>query len=81
MQNTDATARTRGAVATAVRVEMARAGMNQSQLAAAIGQQQPWVSRRLASDAKTPFSIDDLVRISAVLGCPITALLPLERAA
>lgn len=52
-------------VAEEIRVEMARQRLNQSDLAAMLGESQPWVSRRLGG--RTPMTVDDLERFAQVL--------------
>lgn len=57
-----------------VRAEMARRGVSQVKLAAALGLSQPSVSARLRGI--TPFDVDELHAVAAFLGVPLSALLP-----
>lgn len=57
-----------------VRAEMARAGITQADLAAALRVSQAAVSARLLG--KTPFDINELSTIAATLGVQLDVLLP-----
>lgn len=59
-----------------VRAEMARRGVTQAKLAAALGLSQPSVSARLRG--VTPFDVDELHTIAAFLGVPLSDLLPAD---
>ena len=64
----------RAKVATEVRVEMARAGINESALAAATGISQSTMNRRLKPKVeRDAFTVDELERVADVLGVPISA--------
>jgi transcriptional regulator with XRE-family HTH domain len=76
MQMTDALA-VREAVAGAVRAELARRRLTQTDLAAALGLSQQAASRRLAG--KVPFDIDELSRVADLLRVRLVDLLPAER--
>lgn len=56
-----------------VRAEMARCGVTQTTLARKIGLSQAAVSSRIKG--RTPFDINELVKIAAVLDVPLDALL------
>lgn len=60
-------------VAANVRAEMARQRKTQSALATALGRSQMFLSRRLGG--QTPFDLDELDRIAAILDIPIERLL------
>lgn len=62
-----------GRVARNVRAELARSETKQASLAAALGMTQGAVSHRLTG--RTDFSINELVRIAAHLGVPLSTLL------
>ncbi len=51
-----------------IKVWMARRRLNQSELAAKIGEGQPWLSKRL--NGTVGLGVDDLVRIAAALEVP-----------
>lgn len=57
-----------------VRAEMARAGVTQATIAAALGLSQAAVSARLLG--KTPFDVNELTVIAGVLGVAAADLLP-----
>ena len=63
---------TREVVAEEIRVLMARQRMSGRGLARAAGLNEATVSRRL--NAEYPFDVDELERIAAIFGVPITAL-------
>ena len=67
----------RGAVAEAVRVEMARRRMSQRALAETTGLSQSYIGRRLVGEM--PFTTDDLALISTALDVPLSALIPPAR--
>lgn len=56
-----------------VRAEMARKGYSQAELARMLGMSQTGISKRLRGE--TPFDVNELARISAVLGVPLGTLL------
>jgi len=60
-------------VASNVRAEMARRNQTQSSLAELVGMRQQAISRRMSG--QTEFTIDELARIAAALGCPLVDLL------
>ena len=60
-------------VAAAVRAEMARYGIEQQDIAEALGVTQQSVSRRLTGGV--PMTVDDLTNYATVIGCPISRLL------
>ena len=55
-------------VASEIRAEMARRNISQSTLAAELGKDQAWLSRRLARRSGISMSLDDLERIASSLG-------------
>jgi transcriptional regulator with XRE-family HTH domain len=59
-----------------VRAEMARRGVSQVKMAAALGLSQPSVSARLRG--VTPFDVDELHAVADFLDVPVAALLPSE---
>jgi transcriptional regulator with XRE-family HTH domain len=61
-------------VAEEIRVLLARRRIKQSHLARELGVNDQWVSVRLRG--VTPLDLLDLERIAAVLGVPVTELLP-----
>lgn len=67
-------------VASEIRAEMARRGITQSTLADRLGENQAWVSRRIASGLgiKIPLDLNDVERIADVLNLPAGQLV--ERA-
>jgi transcriptional regulator with XRE-family HTH domain len=60
----------RDTVAAEVRAEMARRKLTQTALAALLGEQQWWVSKRL--NRVIPFTIEDLDKIATALELPPT---------
>lgn len=66
-------------VAGALRAEMARRKVSQSQLAGHLGMSQMAVSRRVSGE--TPLDIAELFAAADYLGVPVTALLALDHAA
>ena len=62
------------AVADEIRVALTRRRMSAAGLARALGVSQTYVWRRL--DGQTAFDLDDLEKISDILGVPIVQLLP-----
>lgn len=66
------------AVAAEVRAWMGRRGMNQRQLAEALGEDTFWVSRRVSQRAtgRSRITVDDLASLARVLGCSVQDLLP-----
>lgn len=56
-----------------VRAEMARRGIRQTLLAEHLGLSQAAVSRRV--NGQTPFDVDELIKVAALLGVPAAALL------
>lgn len=65
-----------------IKVWMARRRMNQSDLAAKLGEAQPWVSKRLSGNVG--LGVDDLARIAVALDVPASEFLrpapqPVER--
>lgn len=58
-----------GLVASEIRAEMARRGINQVTLADKVGELPTWVGRRInpASTRRAPITLDELARIAAVL--------------
>jgi transcriptional regulator with XRE-family HTH domain len=67
-------------VAENIRVELARRGLRQKQLAEAIGMDEGVLSRRLRGDG-VAFRVTELERAAKYLGVPVTSLLNSERAA
>jgi transcriptional regulator with XRE-family HTH domain len=63
------TSRTAEPVLTEIKVWMARRRINQSELAAQLGVQQSWVSKRLSG--KVALTVNDLGLISEALGVPV----------
>lgn len=63
-------------VAANARAEMARHGVSQTELAAALGIKQQSISRRLAG--KTPITVDEAFAIANALGVPASQILPTE---
>lgn len=61
-------------VAREIRAEMSRQGITQEVLAERLGCTQRLLSRRLT--AEVPVDTDELERIAAALGIPVTQLLP-----
>jgi transcriptional regulator with XRE-family HTH domain len=59
-----------------IKAEMARAGVKQAQLAAALNLPQAAISRRLHD--LTPWRVNEVQAIAAFLGVPIAVLLPSE---
>ncbi len=59
-----------------LRAELGRQKATQTELAARMGEQQSWVSRRLTGDV--PITVEDLLRFAAALGIPAVRLLPPE---
>lgn len=57
-----------------VRAEIARKGMTQAEIAAAVGISQSQLSKRLRGSI--PFDINELSSIAAVLGVPLGDLIP-----
>lgn len=62
------------AVATEVRAEMARQRMSGRAVADALGVSHMYLSRRI--NGHVPFDVAELQRIAAVLGVPVSKLLP-----
>ncbi len=62
-------------VATGVRLEMARRGWTQQQLADRAGISQQTLSRRIKLDGPTPFDTDELARVLAAFDTTIEQLL------
>lgn len=56
-----------------VRAEMARKGVTQSELAAALGLSQTVISSRLRG--KTPFDVNEITTTAAFLGLPVVSLI------
>lgn len=56
-----------------IKAEMARRGVRQAALAAALGLSQPQVSARLRG--VVPFNVNELHAVSEFLGVPVTTLL------
>lgn len=65
---------TREIVAGEVRAELARRKLNSNNLPKLLGNSQSYWSRRL--HAEQPFDIDDLARLSALLGVPMSHFVP-----
>jgi transcriptional regulator with XRE-family HTH domain len=63
----------RNRVAAEIRAEMARQNLSQMQVAARLGQGQPWVSRRIKGNAS--LDLDDLEAFAAALNVPTHSLL------
>jgi transcriptional regulator with XRE-family HTH domain len=63
------TSRTAEPVLTEIKVWMARRRINQSELAAQLGVQQSWVSKRLSG--KVALTVNDLGLISEALSVPV----------
>lgn len=61
-------------VATEIRVELARQGIRQSELARKLGRNDQWLSVRVRG--VHPIDLNDLEEIAAGLGVPVTKLLP-----
>lgn len=66
-------------VAGEIRAELGRQNRSQASLAAALGWQTTYFSRRMT--AAVPFTIDDLEAISAELGVSLKTLMPVAGAA
>lgn len=62
------------AVGANIRAEMARRGVAQMTLAAAVGVSQSGLSKRLRGH--TPLGVDELLRIAAFLDVPVNDLIP-----
>lgn len=60
-------------ISSEVRAELARQRLSQAEVATAMGRSQAYLSRRLSGE--TPFDVDDLDRLTEILGVPVTALL------
>ena len=73
MRNATAAPQIRRTVASAVRAELARAGVSQATAAAWIGVTQPAMSARL--HARVPFTVDELHAMAEGLGLPVETLL------
>lgn len=58
-----------GSVVANVKAEIARCGVSQSGVAAALGLSQPQVSRRLSG--RVDFSSSEIIRLSDLLGVPV----------
>ena len=69
----------RKAVAIAVRVELARAGVSGNEMARRLGMPSSTFGRRMTADL--PFTADHLVNIAHELGIPVATLFPDEVAA
>lgn len=67
------------AVASEVRVEMARQQISQSALAERLGWTQQRVSRRISG--ATPFDVAELEAVAGALGVPVLRLLPVSEVA
>jgi transcriptional regulator with XRE-family HTH domain len=63
----------RARVAAEIRAEMARQNLSQMQVAAKLGQAQPWVSRRIKGSAS--LDLDDLEAFASALNVPTHKLL------
>ena len=63
-----------GTVAAEIRAELARQGMTMAALGEQMGRSADWVQRRIAVTRTIPLSVDDLSRISHVLGVPVARL-------
>lgn len=63
--------RTSEPILTEIKVWMARRRLNQSELAASIGEAQSWVSKRLAG--KVSLTVEDLLRVAGALDVPVEA--------
>jgi len=63
-------------VAAEVRAEMARQRRTQTDIGAAIGWSQQFLSRRLTGEQ--PFGIDEIEALAAELGVPLAKLMPAE---
>lgn len=70
---TNSSGATRARVAAEIRAEMGRQNLSQQQLAARMGQAQPWVSRRIKGNAS--LDLDDLDAFAAALNVPLHRLL------
>lgn len=57
-----------------IKAEMARRGVKQAALAAALGLSQPQVSARLRG--VVPFNVNELLAVAAFLDVPVATLLP-----
>lgn len=62
-----------------IKAEMARRGVRQAALAAALGLSQPQVSARLRG--VVPFNVNELLAVAAFLDVPVATLLPASAAA
>ncbi len=63
------------AVATEVRVEMARQGINQTELARRMAVGRDWVSNRIGRSAFIDLKIDEAVEMAKALNVPVQGLL------
>lgn len=66
------------AVATNIRVELARQNLNQTDLAEKLGVYPQWVQRRLSGETK--ISVDDITAIADALDISVVDLLPAKAA-
>lgn len=57
-----------------VRAEIARRRLSQTAIAAEMGQNQQWLSRRLIG--YVPLSVPELMTLAQVIGCDLVSLLP-----
>ena len=57
-----------------VRAEIARRRLSQTAIAAAMGQNQQWLSRRLIG--YVPLSVPELMALAQIIGCSLGSLLP-----
>lgn len=62
-----------------IRAEIARANLTQTHLAEALGLTQQSVSDRMRG--RTPFTVDELLLVAALLNIPVTRLVDVEQVA
>ena len=66
------------AVATNIRIELARQNLNQTALARKLGRHQQWVQRRLSGETK--ITVQDITSIADALDVSVVDLLPTKAA-
>lgn len=67
-----------GDVRTEIKVWMARRRLSQAELAARVGHDQTWVSKRIGRNPTVPLTVDDLADFSDALGVPIAEFFRVE---
>jgi hypothetical protein len=70
----DESAVTNGTVSANVRAELARADMNQSDLAAALKRDRSWIADRL--NGRADWRVHDVVIVARAIGCTVSTLAP-----